>query len=204
MDQQLFIAGMSIGLVMSAPVGPVNLIVIRAALKCGFRAAFLAGLGAVLADLSMAGIAAFGLHSIAQFVIAYETPLQIIGGLLLVILGIRTARTHFAAADLAPVLQAATLGLTFTLSVTNPGLVLGFLSIFSSMSGILAFGASPYRPLLVILGVAMGGALWWLVLSFVVSRAKSRLSATTLDGINRWSGIFVAAFGFALLFKVFD
>ena len=75
MDQQLFIAGMSIGLVMSAPVGPVNLIVIRAALNCGFRAAFLAGLGAVLADLSMASIAAFGLHSIAQFVTAYETPL---------------------------------------------------------------------------------------------------------------------------------
>ena len=72
------------------------------------------------------------------------------------------------------------------------------------MSGFLALGASPYRPLLVLLGVAMGGALWWLVLSFVVSRAKSKLSATTLDGINRWSGIFVAAFGFALLLQVFD
>lgn len=204
MDPQLVIAGMSIGLAMSAPVGPVNLVVIRAALNCGFRAAFLAGLGAILADMCMAGIAAFGLNSIAQFITAYETPLQIIGGLLLVFLGIRTARTHFAAADLDPVLQAATPGLTFTLSVTNPGLVLGFLSIFSSMSGFLALGTSPYRPLLVLLGVAMGGALWWLVLSFVVSRAKSRLSATTLDGINRWSGIFVAAFGFALLLNVFD
>jgi threonine/homoserine/homoserine lactone efflux protein len=189
---------------MSAPLGPVNLIVIRTALNCGFRAAFLAGLGAVLADMSMAGIAAFGLHSIAQFITAYETPLQIIGGLLLVILGIKTARTHFAAADLAPVVHAARFGLTYTLSVTNPGLVLGFLSIFSSMSGILAFGASPYRPMQVLLGVAMGGALWWLVLSFVVSRAKSKLSATTLDRINRWSGIFVAAFGFALLLQVFD
>lgn len=204
MDLQLVIAGMSIGLAMSAPVGPVNLIVIRTALNCGFRAAFLAGLGAVLADMCMAGIAAFGLHSIAQFITAYETPLQIIGGLLLVILGIKTARTHFAAADLAPVVHAARFGLTFTLSVTNPGLVLGFLSIFSSMSGILAFGASPYRPLLALLGVAMGGALWWLVLSFVVSRAKSKLSTTTLDRINRWSGIFVAAFGFALLLQVFD
>ena len=204
MEPQLVIAGMSIGLAMSAPVGPVNLIVIRTALNCGFRTAFLAGLGAVLADMSMAGIAAFGLHSIAQFITAYETPLQIIGGLLLVILGIRTARTHFAAADLAPVPHAARFGLTFTLSVTNPGLVLGFLSIFSSMSGILAFGASPYRPLLVLLGVVMGGALWWLVLSFVVSRVKSKLSATTLDRINRWSGIFVAAFGFALLLQVFD
>ena len=51
MDWNLIIAGMSIGLAMAAPVGPVNLIVIRTALNCGFRAAFLAGLGAVLADM---------------------------------------------------------------------------------------------------------------------------------------------------------
>jgi hypothetical protein len=54
------------------------------------------------------------------------------------------------------------------------------------------------------MGVAMGGALWWLVLSFVISRVKTKLSATTLDRINRWSGIFVAVFGFVLLLQVFD
>jgi len=204
MDLQLIIAGMSIGLALAAPLGPVNLIIIRTALNCGFGAAFLAGLGAVLADMLMGGTAAFGLHSIERFIMEYETLLQICGGLLLVILGIRTARTHFAATDLAPIPHAARLGLTFTLSVTNPGLVLGFIAIFSSMSGILQLGASPYRPLIVLMGVAMGGALWWLVLSFVISRVKTKLSATTLDRINRWSGIFVAAFGFVLLLQVFD
>ena len=204
MDLQLVIAGMSIGLAMSAPLGPVNLIVIRTALNCGFQAAFLAGFGAVLADMFMAGIAAFGLHSIAHFITVFEAPLQIMGGLLLVVLGIRTARTHFAAADLAPVPNAARLGLTFTLSITNPALALGFLAIFSSMSGILALGASPYRPLVALLGVAMGGTLWWLVLSFVINRVKTRLSAATLDRINRWSGVFVAAFGFFLLLRAFD
>jgi hypothetical protein len=50
----------------------------------------------------------------------------------------------------------------------------------------------------------MGGALWWLALSLVISRLKTKLSATTLDKINRWSGIFVAAFGFVLLMRAFD
>ena len=204
MDLSLIIAGVSIGLAMAAPVGPVNLIVIRTALNCGFRPAFLAGLGAVLADMFMAGVAAFGLHSIERFIMEYEMLLQICGGLLLVILGIRTARTHFLATDLAPIPHAARLGLTFTLSVTNPGLVLGFIAIFSSMSGILGLGASPYRPLIVLLGVAVGGALWWLALSLVISRLKTKLNATTLDKINRWSGIFVAAFGFVLLMRAFD
>ena len=204
MDLQLIIAGVSIGLAMTAPIGPVNLIVIRTALNSGFRAAFLAGLGAVLADIFMAGIAAFGLHSIEQLFLDHEKILQVAGGLLLVVIGVRTARLHFATADLAPIPNAARLGLTFSLSLTNPALILGFLAIFSSMSGILALGASLYRPLIVILGVATGGALWWLVLSFLISRAKTRLSATTLDRINRWSGIFVAAFGFALLLRAFD
>ena len=64
---------------------------------------------------------------------------------------------------------AARFGLTFSLSVTNPGLVLGFLAIFGSLSGHLALGTSPYRPAFVVLRLAMGGALWWLLLSFVVA-----------------------------------
>jgi hypothetical protein len=119
-----------------------------------------------------------------------------------VILGIR-ARTICRNRP-RPIPHAARLGLTFMLSVTNPGLVLGFIAIFSSMSGILALGASPYRPLIVLSGVAFGGALWWLALSLVISRVKTKLSATTLDKINRWSGIVVAAFGFVLLMRAFD
>ena len=56
----------------------------------------------------------------------------------------------------------------------------------------------------IVLGIAMGSALWWLALSFVMGRLKTRLGPSTLDTINRWSGILVAAFGFLLLWKAFD
>jgi threonine/homoserine/homoserine lactone efflux protein len=200
----LIIAGLSIGLAMSAPVGPVNLIVIRTALNHDVKVAFLAGLGAVLADVLLAGIAAYGIQSIEHFILDYARFLQIAGGLLLIILGIRTARTHFAASDLTPGPHSAKFGLTFSLSVTNPGLALGYVAIFSSMSSMLALGASAYRPPIVLLGIALGGALWWLLLSFFIVRLKTRLGAPTLDKINRWSGIFVAAFGFVLLMRAFD
>ena len=204
MDLSLIIAGLSIGLAMSAPVGPVNLIVIRTALCHDLKVAFLAGLGAVLADVLIAGIAAYGIQSISHLILDYAKFLQVAGGLLLVILGIRTARTHFAASDLTNGLHSAKFGLTFSLSVTNPGLVLGYLAIFSSLSTHLALGASPYRSAMVLLGIAMGGALWWLLLSFFIGRLKTRLGPSTLDRINRWSGILVAAFGFLLLWKAFD
>ena len=189
---------------MSAPLGPVNLIVIRTALCHDLKVAFLAGLGAVLADVLIAGIAAYGIQSISHLILDYAKFLQVAGGLLLVILGIRTARIHFSASDLVPVPHAARFGLTFSLSVTNPGLALGYLAIFSSMSGILALGASPYRPAIILFGIALGGALWWLLLSFFIITLKTRLSPSTLDRINRWSGIFVTAFGFLMLLKVLD
>jgi len=204
MDLTLIIAGVAIGLAMSAPLGPVNLIVIRTALCHDLKVAFLAGLGAVLADVLIAGIAAYGIQSISHLILNYAKFLQIAGGLFLIVLGIRTARTHFAASDLTSGLHSAKFGLTFSLSVTNPGLVLGYLAIFSSLSTHLALGASPYRPAMVLLGIAMGGALWWLLLSFFIGRLKTRLGPSTLDRINRWSGILVAAFGFLLLWKAFD
>ena len=122
----------------------------------------------------------------------------------MVVLGIQTARTHFAASDLTNGLHSAKFGLTFSLSVTNPGLVLGYLAIFSSLSTHLALGASLFRPAIVLIGIALGGALWWLLLSFIIGWLRSRLGPTTLDSINRWSGILVAAFGFLLLWKAFD
>lgn len=204
MDLTLIIAGVAIGLAMSAPLGPVNLIVIRTALCHDLKVAFLAGLGAVLADVLIAGIAAYGIQSISHLILDYAKVLQIAGGLVLIVLGIRTARTHFADSDLSTGPHSAKFGLTLSLSITNPGLVLGYLAIFSSLSTHLALGASPYRPAMVLFGIALGGALWWLLLSFFVGRLKTRLGPSTLDKINRWSGILVAAFGFLLLWKAFD
>ena len=200
----LIIAGIAIGLAMAAPLGPVNLIVIRAALNHNLRVAILSGLGAVIADAMMASIAAFGLRSIELFIVDYTRPIQIIGGLILVVLGIRTARMHFASTDLAATPVASRLGLTFFLTVTNPGTALGFLAIFSAMSGLLMLGTAAYRSTTVVIGVALGGVLWWVFVSVLIGRLKSKFGVATLDRINRWSGVLVAAFGFVLLMQAFS
>ena len=159
---------------------------------------------AVLADVLIAGIAAYGIQSISHLILDYAKILKIAGGLLLIVLGIRTARTHFSASDLTSGPHSAKFGLTFSLSVTNPGLVLGYLAIFSSLSTAFGFWRITLRPAIVLLGIALGGALWWLLLSFFIGRLKTRLGPSTLDRINRWSGILVAAFGFLLLWNAFD
>ena len=208
MDFILLITGIFIGLSVTAPLGPVNLIVTRTAIQRSFGVAVLTGLGAVLADVVYASLAAYGVRSIEQFIAQYAMPLTLVGGTMLVILGIRLARSHMSLEQLAlqdvpsrRIIIRKALG-TFLLTLTNPGVFFGFLAIFGTMSGVLVLASSPGRPLTVVAGVAIGGTLWWLFLSFVVTRLKSRITATTFDRINRWTGVLIAAFGFALLMGV--
>ena len=205
MDFILLITGIFIGLSVTAPLGPVNLIVTRTAIQRSFGVAVLTGLGAVLADVVYASLAAYGVRSIERFIAQYAMPLTLLGGTMLVILGIRLARSHMSLEQLAlqdvpsrRIIIRKALG-TFLLTLTNPGVFFGFLAIFGTMSGVLVLASSPGRPLTVVAGVAIGGTLWWLFLSFVVTRLKSRITATTFDRINRWTGLLIAAFGFALL-----
>ena len=208
MDFILLITGIFIGLSVTAPLGPVNLIVTRTAIQRSFGVAVLTGLGAVLADVVYASLAAYGVRSIERFIAQYAMPLTLLGGTMLVILGIRLARSHMSLEQLAlqdvpsrRIIIHKALG-TFLLTLTNPGVFFGFLAIFGTMSGVLVLASSPGRPLTVVAGVAIGGTLWWLFLSFVVTRLKSRITATTFDRINRWTGVLIAAFGFALLMGV--
>lgn len=207
MDLFVIAAGIAIGLAMTAPPGPVNLLVIRTAIAQGFRLAFLTGLGAVVSDMIYACIAAYGVSSISHLITSHARPLTAVGGAVLVFIGVRLARTRI---DLDALGAAAPQGgrqvtgrmlTAFSMSITNPGVLFGFLAIFGTMSGVLRLSEHAARPLQAVAGVAIGAMLWWLFLSFVVSRFRERISEAMLARINRWTGILIAAFGFALLME---
>jgi threonine/homoserine/homoserine lactone efflux protein len=207
LDLILFLTGVAIGLSVSAPLGPVNILVIRNAIRLGFGVAFLVGLGAVAADAVYAVIAAYGIKSIAHLITGHARLLMLAGGLFLVVLGVKLARSHVGLAALQleeppRKLQVAGRMLTaFSLTITNPGVFFGFLAIFGSMSSVLRLEEAWLRPPTLVAGVVTGGVLWWLFISFGVSRLKDRISETTFDRVNRWTGILIAAFGFALLME---
>src|SRR5882757_8273650 len=84
----LISTGIVIGLVVAAPIGPVNLICIRRTLAYGPVNGFISGLGAAFGDGIFATIAAFGLTAAAQLIQGYSTPLKLIGGAMLIGFGI--------------------------------------------------------------------------------------------------------------------
>jgi threonine/homoserine/homoserine lactone efflux protein len=208
MAAELVIAGLATGIAMTAPLGPVNALVVRTALRRGFPVALLTAAGAVIADLAFATAAAYGASLVERLLLTYAGPLMVAGGAFLAVLGIRMATAHYRPADLRPEEPASRAQIlrkfltAFAMTITNPMTFFGFLAVFATMGSVLRLADSALRPLLVVGGVALGALLWWLLLSLAVDRLRARLSVAVLDRINRWTGVFIAGFGFALLMEV--
>ena len=202
--------GIAIGLAGAIPLGPVNLIVIRNALKRGFGGGLSAGLGAVAGDGLFAAIAAFGVRGIEAFIMGHAFALQSIGGLILVIVGVQTARSRMAG-DALETGEAAISGTTIVqkflstlvLTLANPAALAFVLGIYGTMGAVLHLASAPWRASLSVAGVMAGSLAWWALLSLIVARLRARLTLAMLNRINRWSGIALAAFGFAILAHAF-
>ncbi|MEW5570789.1 LysE family translocator [Rossellomorea marisflavi] len=201
MDIIFLLKGLLIGFTVAAPVGPIGILCINRTLSKGRLTGFVSGLGAASADAIYGCIAAFGLTFITSFLISQKLWLQLIGGLFLCYLGIQTYRSrpagHAASARGGGLLKSYTS--VFFLTVTNPMTILFFIGIFSG----IGLGKSSFdmgSALLMVTGVFLGSAAWWLSLSFGVSLFRKKFSNDTLAWINRLSGIIVFGFGvFALL-----
>ena len=207
MDFKLLVAGLAMGLAIAAPLGPVNIIVIREALARGAIAGIMAGIGSVIADSAFAAVAAFGLRSVAAFFEGHAVALDLIGGALLVAIGISAARARVSLHDVErasdPSGEWQKPLATFATTITNPGALLGVFAVFGGMENVLRLQESVARPFAAVAAFAAGGLLWWVGLSLLVSRLKHRLSEKMLNRINRWTGVMIAAFGFALLMEAF-
>jgi threonine/homoserine/homoserine lactone efflux protein len=202
----LWFKGMIIGFAIAAPVGPIGLLCIQRTLTRGRWSGVLSGLGAASADALYGGIAGFGLASLAGLLLAWQTELQIVGGLFLLYLGWRTGQAPPAAEQVQALPTRAGLAgdylSTLALTATNPVTILAFLGIFTGL-GLAAEGQDFAAAGLLVLGVFAGSLLWWLLLAGGVGLLRGRLTRSALHGINRASGLLIASFGgWALLTAV--
>ena len=204
---QLVLAGLGIGLLMAAPLGPVNVLVIQRAVSRGFWGGLAAGLGAVLGDGVLAAIGAFSIAAISDVIVAYGDMVQLVGGLLL--LGFGLALLLCRPVLLTPVDErshlfehAGIIPQTFLLTVTNPGAVLGMAAMIGGLGSLIG-GLNTNLEALILVAAVMGGSLlWWLGLSELIATIRHKLTEGRLNVINRVAGFILFAFGVALLIEV--
>ncbi len=203
MDNGVLIRGVVVGASIAAPVGPIGVLCIRRTLAGGRAAGFASGLGAARADAAYGAIAAGGLISVAAFLIGHQIWLRLVGGAFLCLLGYRIFTqkpTDRAVGDLElRVLGAYTS--TLVLTITNPMTILSFAAVFAGLGLGNAQGGYAAAGVLVV-GVFLGSALWWAVLSNLTSILRSRLDVKGFRWVNRISGGIICAYGLTAVASV--
>lgn len=118
----LLLKGILIGLLFGVPVGAVGAMTVQRTWEHGIKAGLVTGLGSSLADCIYAGIGAFGLTIISDFLLKYQTAIHLIGGSLVLLMGIRLFFRKGEAAEKPEV--PGRLGMLFS-STSCLGLFLG-------------------------------------------------------------------------------
>ena len=197
------IKGLVIGLAIAAPVGPIGVLCIRRTLVEGRLVGLVTGMGAATADGLYGAVAAFGLTAISDLLIGNGLWLGAAGGVFLCYLGARTflAEPAHDPATARGGALAAVWGSTFVLTLTNPTTILSFVAIFAGL-GLGDTGGDYVDATILMIGVFLGSALWWLGLSGVVGGLRERVGRHGLRLVNRTSGLVIGGFGIAALAAV--
>jgi len=204
MDTVFFLKGLIIGFVIAAPVGPIGVLCARRTLMHGRRAGFFSGMGAATADAIYGFIAAFGLTFISAFLVDHQFLLRLVGGGLLLYLGVKAFMARPVKKTDLPRSARHYAGMytsTFFLTLTNPMTILSFAAVFAGF-GLAGTTGSVLSAGVLILGVYLGSALWWLFLVALFSLYRKRFQAHQLVWVNRISGTIITASGILALLSL--
>jgi threonine/homoserine/homoserine lactone efflux protein len=202
MNGIFLLKGMVIGFSIAAPVGPIGVLCIRRSLAGGSTVGFASGLGAATADATYGCVAAFGLTAISGFLVRQQFWLALVGGIFLCYLGLRTffAKPAENAAKAQDGNLWTAFSSTFFLTLTNPATILSFVAVFAGFG--LGASTDYLTAVALVLGVFLGSALWWLILSGGVGLVRSRMNNTWMRAVNRLSGTILFAFGCYALTRI--
>ncbi len=200
MTLDLFLRGLAIGFAVAVALGPVGLLVIRRTLDRGWAYGFVSGAGVATTDALYAAIAAFGLTAVTSSLVGIDRPLGVVGGAVLVLLAIRSARSAVRIDSPAAAVTergrlggpTAAWGSMIVLTATNPATILSFAALFASIG---AGTGGPAGASAVVAGVFAGSLAWWAILTGSVARVRAHLTPRVSRGLNVLAAIVILGFG---------
>lgn len=184
----LFAKSLLFGFLLAATVGPMWVLCFRRTLAQGPLAGLASGMGIAVADGLYGAVAAFGLTAISGFLLEHSYWIGLVGSVFLLYLGVKCLvavpselREPEQEKASLPNAFLSTLGLT----LANPPTILAFVAIFAG----LGLVASDYATAaLVVLGVFLGSASWWVMLAAGAGRLRARIGPRLFRAINIVSG----------------
>ncbi len=190
MDQLIHIvtSGLLIGIFISAPMGPVGMLVIQRTLNKGRLPALFTGIGAAVSDLTYALLTGFGMSFVTDLVTRNQLMLQILGSLVLIAFAFYLFKKNPAGTlkkpDRGPDNYWKDFLTGFLFTFANPLILFFIVGLFARFNFILP----ELRYFHYILGYAsiFGGALlWWWLITFFVNKVRAHFNVRSMWILNR-------------------
>lgn len=209
MEQMLYILprALAIGVLISAPMGPIGMLVIQRTLSKGRWPAFFTGIGAAFSDLVYCLLTGLGISFITDFIETHQFLLQVIGGIVLAAFGLYLFRKNPTRALHTSDVQVSNNYFSdavtgFFLTFSNPLILFFIIGLFARFNFVLPeFDLAHY---IVAYALIFAGALgWWYLVTMLVNRLRRRFNVRSLWLINHIIGsilILMAIFGVAMAF----
>lgn len=200
----LFIKGLIVGVVASAPMGPVGILCIQRTLNKGRTYGLITGVGAAFSDIVYAMITGLGLAVVQDFISDNIYALQLIGSAMLFVFGLYTFFSD-PSYSMRPVSKNKGTLLhnmitAFLVTFSNPLIIFLFLALFARFTFV-----TPDNHLIEqitgYLAIFVGALLWWFMLSYCIDKVRTKFNVSGIQLINRIIGVLVmvvSAVGFIM------
>ena len=198
------IKGILIGVIASAPMGPVGILCIQRTLNKGRWFGFITGVGAAASDIFYALLTGLGMSFVMDFINNEHNKylLQISGSIMLFIFGIYCFKSnpmknaHKSSNKKGTITHNAITAFFVTLS--NPLIIFLFMATFAQFAFVI-----PDHPLEMSVGylsIVLGALLWWFGLTWLIDKVRNIFDPNGITIINKVIGSVVMIFSLIALF----
>ena len=189
---ELAYKGLIIGIIASAPTGPVGILGIQRTLRKGPIYGLVTGLGAVLSDLFYGLMAALGMSFVMDFMTNQTNIfwMQLIGSAMLFVFGLymflsdpsKYFHPNSSSQNKGKGTYFHNFITSFLVTLSNPLIIILFIALFARFAFI-----RPDQPVPQVVGFIMmigGATLWWIGITYVVNRIRKTFNVKYVRILN--------------------
>lgn len=193
--------GVATGLILSLPFGPVGIYCMEKTMIEGQKKGYISALGMVTVDIIYGLTALLFMTYVEDFIIKYESWLQILVAFFLLFVGWKKfeKREKIKKIECTPSGMIKDYFTTFFLAIANLSGIFTILVIFTTLqvySEEPALGA-PF----IATGIFLGGATEWFITTYIIANFTKVLDERKLLKISQLSGGVIFIFGVLILAK---
>jgi len=195
--------GIICGIVLSLPFGPLAIYCMEKTLSEGRYKGFVSSLGMITTDVIYGLIALFGFSYVEGLLHSYQVEIKIVSGILIFILGYKIFRDRKGIKNLVEKDHYGYIKsymTTILVALANPLSIFTFIALYALLGISTAEEAISLR---LSLGIIIGGATQWFLITWGLSHYRKKITLKTLETLRHYASVIIMLGGVLITLSLF-